>query len=70
MMNLTFGLFTQVSDSGPDGPLVFYTFKQGFHGQGKTYGNYFFLGQVKVRNFVDGHGNLERTWKFRKSQGI
>ena len=23
MMSLTFGLFTQVSDSGPQGPLVF-----------------------------------------------
>ena len=23
MMNLTFGLFTQVSDSGPQGPLVY-----------------------------------------------
>ena len=29
-----------------------------------------FLGQVKVRNFVDGQDNLERTWKFRKSRGI
>ena len=24
MMSLTFGLFTQVSDSGPQGPLVWY----------------------------------------------
>ena len=39
MMSLTFGLFPQVSDTGPHGPLVFYAFKQGFHGQGKTYGN-------------------------------
>ena len=28
MMSLTFGLFTQVSGSGPLGPLVFYLFRE------------------------------------------
>ena len=28
MMNLTFGLFTQVSDSGPQGPLVIISSKR------------------------------------------
>ena len=30
----------------------------------------FFPGQGKVREFVDGQGNLERTWKVRESQGV
>ena len=30
MMSLTFGLFTQVSDSGPQGHLVFSTFNWSF----------------------------------------
>ena len=29
----------------------------------------FFPGQGKVENFVDGHGNLERTWKVREMSG-
>ena len=29
----------------------------------------FFPGQGKVREFVDGQGNLERTWKVREKSG-
>ena len=29
----------------------------------------FFPGQGKVRNFVDGQGNLDRTWKVREKSG-
>ena len=29
----------------------------------------FFLGQGKSGNFVDGQGNLERTWKVREKSG-
>ena len=29
----------------------------------------FFSGQGKVGNFVDGQGNLERTWKVREKSG-
>ena len=28
-----------------------------------------FPGQGKVRDFVDGQGNLERTWKVREKSG-
>ena len=31
MMSLTFGLFTQVSDSGPQGPLVLYVLERKKH---------------------------------------
>ena len=29
----------------------------------------FFPGQEKLGNFVDGQGNLERTWKVREKSG-
>ena len=29
----------------------------------------YFPGQGKVREFVDGQGNLERTWKVREKSG-
>ena len=29
----------------------------------------FFPGQGKVREIVDGQGNLERTWKIREKSG-
>ena len=29
----------------------------------------FFPGQGKVGNFVDGQGNLEKTWKVREKSG-
>ena len=43
---------------------------QGCHGHGKISGKPNFL-QVRERsgNFVDGQGNLERTWKVREKSG-
>ena len=43
---------------------------QGCHGQGKISGKLnFFQVRVKSGNFVDGQGNLERTWKVREKSG-
>ena len=40
---------------------------QGFHSQGKMSGKWkFFQVREKSGNFVDGQGNLERTWKVRE----
>ena len=36
MMSLTFGLFTQVSDSGPQGPLVYLFFFRAVEGCAET----------------------------------
>ena len=39
---------------------------QSCHGQGKLSGKWdFFQVRKKSGNFVDGQGNLERTWKIR-----
>ena len=35
----------------------------------KLLDNYFFPGQGKLGTFVDGQGNLERTWKVREKSG-
>ena len=44
---------------------------QGCHGQGKYLENAFFQVREKSGNFVDGQGNLERTWKVReKSENL
>ena len=44
--------------------------KQGCHGQGKISGKRnFFHVREKSGNFVDGQGNLERTWKVREKSG-
>ena len=44
--------------------LAFDCCKQGCHGQGKISGKgNFFQVKEKSGNFVDGQGNLERTWK-------
>ena len=40
--------------------------QQGCHGQGKCLENEIFSRSGKSGNFVDGQGNLERTWKVRK----
>ena len=43
---------------------------QGCHGQGKISGKLnFFQVREKSGNFVDGRGNLERTWKVREKSG-
>ena len=43
---------------------------QGCHGQGKTSGKrFFFPGQEKLGNYVNGQGNLERTLKVREMSG-
>ena len=43
---------------------------QGCHGQGKIFGKRnFFQVREKSENFVDGQGNLERTWKVREKSG-
>ena len=43
---------------------------QGCHGQGKISGKLnFFKVREKAGNFVDGQGNLERTWKVREKSG-
>ena len=43
---------------------------QGCHGQGKISGKRnFFQVREKSGNFVDGQGNLERTWKVREKSG-
>ena len=40
---------------------------QGCHGQGTMSGKrIFFQVREKSGNFVDGQGNLERTWKVRE----
>ena len=43
---------------------------QGCHGQGKVSGKRNFL-QVREKsgNFVDGQGNIEKTWKVREKSG-
>ena len=44
--------------------------EQGCHGQGKMSGNMkFFQVREKSGNFVDGQGNLERTWKVKEKSG-
>ena len=44
--------------------------KQGCHGQGKISGKcIFFQVREKSGNFLDGQGNLERTWKAREKSG-
>ena len=44
--------------------------QQGCHGQGKISGKWkFFQVREKSGNFVDGQGNLERTWKVREKSG-
>ena len=44
--------------------------QQGCHGQGKISGKLnFFQVREKSGNFVDGQGNLERTWKVREKPG-
>ena len=43
------------------------TYCQGYHGQGKISGKRnFFQVREKSGNFVDGQGNLGRTWKVRE----
>ena len=43
---------------------------QGCHSQGKLSGKRnFFQVREKSGNFVDGQGNLERTWKVREKSG-
>ena len=43
---------------------------QGCHGQGKISGKLdFFQVREKSGKFVDGQGNLERTWKVRERSG-
>ena len=43
---------------------------QGCRGQGNIYGKQnFFQVREKSGNFVDGQGNLERTWKVREKSG-
>ena len=43
---------------------------QGCHGQGKISGKMnFFQVREKSGNFVDGQGNLERTWKVKEKSG-
>ena len=43
---------------------------QGCHSQGKFSGKQnFFQVREKSGNFVDGQGNLERTWKVREKSG-
>ena len=43
---------------------------QGCHGQGKNLENDLFSQiREKVRKFVDGQGNLERTWEVREKLG-
>ena len=44
--------------------------QQGCQGQGKISGKQvFFQVREKSVNFVDGQGNLERTWKVREKSG-
>ena len=45
---LTFGLYTQVSDSGPDGPLVFFFGHFGINGRRRTTMLYQFLGSISL----------------------
>ena len=43
---------------------------QGCYGQGKISGKRnFFQVREKSGNFVDGQGNIERTWKVREESG-
>ena len=43
---------------------------QGCHSQGKLSGKRnFFQVREKSGNFVDGQGNIERTWKVREKSG-
>ena len=42
---------------------------QGCHGQEKNLENEIFQVREKSGSFVDGQGNLERTWKVRKKSG-
>ena len=45
-------------------------FLQGCHSQGRISGKQiFFQVREKSGNFVDGQGNLERTWKVREKLG-
>ena len=59
MMSLTFGLFTQVSGSGPLGPLVY---REGSVGQYPIFPEVF---RSSDREVI-GLGSLERTFKVRK----
>ena len=53
-------------DDLPDSGL----YAHGCHGQGKISGKQnFFQVREKSGNFVDGQGNLERTWKVREKSG-
>ena len=61
-MSLTFGLFTQVSDSGPtNGPLFTHTLREfrQFSGSTRVQASYFGqvgnFGQFRLCTFFDGH---------------
>ena len=53
-----------------EGKTLFLLTRQGCHGQGKISGKLnFFQVKEKSGNFLDGQGNLERTWKVGENSG-